>query len=192
MKRLLHPLVFAIALFLVFEEWLWDKLKHQLRRLSMLPPVAALETWLRSLGSYASLLVLCVPAIILLPCKIAALWALSHHHHFIGLLVLIGAKLLGTAIAAYLFDLVRASARRLAWFDRLYLAVTGLFSRAKVWLFRQPSAIAARAVMARCKLKIDVMLLRRPSSRCMRRKLSAAKALARARVDFPVTDAGSL
>jgi hypothetical protein len=177
MKRLLHPVVFVLAIVLVFEEWLWDALKAQFRKLAALPLLRALDRKLRTLGPWASLLVLLFPALVLFPFKLAALWALSHGHSVLGIGVLIAAKLTGTGVAAYLFDVVRDSARKLPWFDRLYVAVISLLTRAKAWLRAQPAYQAATRFVARGKALARSWWQAPGRSGRMRRKLRAAKAL---------------
>jgi hypothetical protein len=177
MKRLLHPIVFVLAIFLVFEEWLWDALKAQFRKLAALPLLRTLDLKLRTLGPWASLLVLLFPALVLFPFKLAALWALSHGHSMLGIGVLIAAKLTGTGVAAYLFDVVRDSARKLPWFDRLYVAVISLLTRAKAWLRSQPAYQTAAQFVARGKAVVRSWWQAPGRSGRMRRKLRAAKAL---------------
>ncbi len=178
-KRILnyffHPLVFAVALFIVFEEWLWDTLKALFRRLSRLPPVAVMESYLKRLNPSISLLVLLLPGIVLIPFKIAALYLVSHHRPFLGILVLLAAKLMGTAVAAYVFDLVRSNARKLSWFNTLYLRVIGILTSAKTWLHRQPTYVWMHKVMANLKAKMQVKITRKS---WILRKLQAAKILA--------------
>ena len=178
MKRFLHPVIFVIAVAIVLEECLWDGLKRAMQRLSSVPLVAAAEAWLRRLGPWPSLGVLVLPVIILFPCKLAAFWALSHHRPMLGLSVLIAAKIVGTSVAAYLFAIVRDSARQLAWFDRCYSKVIDTLDRTKAWLARQPTYRVARAVAASVRAS-SARLMRRFAARSrLRRKLQAAKVLA--------------
>lgn len=177
MKRLLHPIIFVLAGLLVFEEWLWDALKAQFRKLGSLALFRAIERGLRQLGPWSSLLVLLFPALILFPFKLAALWALTNGHSILGLGVLICAKLTGTGVAAYLFDIVRDNARQLAWFDRVYVAVTALLARAKAWLKAQPAYLAAVHAIRRARLLAARLLRNSGRGDRMRRKLRAAKAL---------------
>ena len=181
MKRVLHPLIFVAALFIVFQEWLWDHLKALARHLSRLPAVAAMERRLRRLGPWPSLAVLLLPAILLFPCKLAAIWAMSHHHPLLGLAVLVSAKLIGTTVAAYLFDIVRDSARQLPWFDRFHLATLRFFVRARTWLVAQPAYAAARAAVAQARVRLaatvaSALARLAPRSR-LARKVLAAKVL---------------
>lgn len=129
MKRGLKPFVALLVLLLLAEEWLWDHLKRCVARLGALPGVRAFEARLRALPPWASLLVMLLPAAVLLPFKLAALWALGHGHRVLGFLVFVAAKLVGTGLAAYLFDLVRDSARQVKAFDRFYGAVMRLLAR---------------------------------------------------------------
>ncbi|MEP7297408.1 MAG: hypothetical protein ABI702_14565 [Burkholderiales bacterium] len=177
MKRLLHPIVFVLAVILVFEEWLWDKLKAGFRRLATIWPIRALDRALRTLPPWPSLLVLLLPALVLFPFKIAALWAVSNGQSMLGVAVLIGAKLVGTGLAAWLFDAVRDSARRLPWFDRLYVGVMSVLSRTRAWLHAQPAYLAAKAAVARARAWAARVLRGSARSGRLRRKLRAAKAL---------------
>ncbi len=180
LKRLLtwmlKPVIGLLALVLVFEEWLWDALKAQLHRLSRLPAVHRLEAWLGALPPWASLLVLAVPALVLLPFKLGALWALAHGHALLGVLTLVAAKLTGTALAAYLFDLVRDNARKLAWFDAVYNAVMALLGRAKAWLASQPVYCKVRSQVANFKARWQAFRLRQAARRSVwRRRVSLAR-----------------
>lgn len=177
MKRILHPVVFVLAVLLVFEEWLWDRLKAGFRHLAALPPMQALDRRLRRLGPWASLGVLLFPALVLLPFKLAALWALGNGHPMLGVGVLVCAKLTGTGVAAYLFDVVRDSARTLPWFDRLYLAVISLLARAKAWLKAQPAYRSAARALHRVKRLARAWWPRFGRAGRMSRKLRAAKTL---------------
>jgi hypothetical protein len=171
-----RPLIFTLALFLVFEEWLWDSLKAQIARLGQLPFFALLETRLKGLSPWASLAILVAPALVLLPFKILALWALAHHHAALGITIIVAAKLTGTAVAAYLFDLVRDNARKLPWFDRLYTRVIGMFHRAKEWLHKQNAYIATKRAVGLIRVRV-VGILKRSAGRKSRfeRRLRAAK-----------------
>jgi hypothetical protein len=144
LRRLVKPLVAAVALILVFEEWLWDHLKAFMRRLADHPWVHRLEAHLRQIPPWASLLVLLLPGALLLPFKAAGLWAIAQGYPLLGLIIFVLAKISGTALAAYLFDLVRDNARKLAWFDRLYLRINDWLRRARTWLAAQPTYVAAQ------------------------------------------------
>ncbi len=109
-----------LALLILFEEWGWEPLQAGLARIGRLPPLRGLEPRIRALPPYAALALLAVPALALLPLKLAALWLLSRGHGLAGLLLIIGAKLGGTAVLARLFALTQPALLRMPWFARWY------------------------------------------------------------------------
>ncbi|HUR88210.1 MAG TPA: hypothetical protein VMZ74_03905 [Ramlibacter sp.] len=121
MKALLRRIfiVFA-ALLLLFEEWGWEPLAALVARLAKLPLFAWLEAHIRKLPPWAALATFAVPALMLLPVKIAALFFIAHGHGMLGLGVLLAAKLVGTAVLARLFALTQPTLMQLAWFARGY------------------------------------------------------------------------
>jgi hypothetical protein len=61
-----------------------------------------------------------VPALMLLPVKLLALYWISRGHAVLGVAVVLAAKVAGTAAVARLFALTQPALMRLAWFARLY------------------------------------------------------------------------
>jgi hypothetical protein len=61
-----------------------------------------------------------LPTLLLLPVKLLALWLIGHGKVLGGTLVILTAKVVGTAIVARLFNLTRDTLMQLAWFARLY------------------------------------------------------------------------
>ena len=114
-----------IALLVLFEEWGWEPLKKLLSWVSRLPLLRQLERWIVSLPSYAALAVLLVPSLLLLPVKLLALWLMARGMVLAGGMVIVAAKLAGTALVAYLFGLTQPALMRLAWFERIYHRWTG-------------------------------------------------------------------
>jgi len=110
----------AFALLLLFEEWGWEPLARQLARLGRLPFFAWLERRIRALPPYAALALFLLPTATLLPIKLLALWLIGQGRAGLGLVVIVAAKLLGTAVVARLFMLTHDSLMRLAWFARGY------------------------------------------------------------------------
>ena len=119
--RLIKNLLLGVlALLLVFEEWGWDTLSALVGWMARLPLLAWLERRIRALPPWAALLMFTVPALALLPVKLGALWLFSQGHAALGLVLLLGAKLLGTAVLARLFHLTQPALMQLAWFARWY------------------------------------------------------------------------
>lgn len=114
-----------IALLVLFEEWGWEPLKKLLAWVSRLPVLRQLERWIVSLPPYAALAVLLVPSLLLLPVKLLALGLMARGMVLAGGMVIVAAKLVGTALVAYLFGLTQPALMRLAWFEHIYQRWTG-------------------------------------------------------------------
>jgi hypothetical protein len=115
-KILLTPL----ALLLVFEEWGWHSLSALMAWIARLPILAWLERRIAALPPWAALVTFVLPALALLPVKLLAIWLFSQGHALMGLLLLIGAKLVGTAVVARLFHLTLPALMQLRWFAHWY------------------------------------------------------------------------
>lgn len=121
LKRVLTwPPALLAALIILFEEYAWDELSAALGRLATWPPLAALERRIAALPPWAALAMFALPAALLLPVKLVALFLIGRGHALLGLLIILLAKLGGTALAARLFALTRPALMRVAWFLRLY------------------------------------------------------------------------
>lgn len=149
------------ALVLLFEEWGWEPLAALVARLAKLPFFAWLEKQIRALPPYAALGAFFVPALLLVPVKIAALYFIAHGHGWLGLAGLLAAKIAGTAIVARLFALTQATLMQLAWFARWY-------PRWKAWKDRIMEEVrASPAWQAARRLKASIaeqwaQIMRRP------------------------------
>jgi hypothetical protein len=121
---LLRPAIWLLqwllALALLFEEWGWEPLARLLGQLARLPIIGWLERRIAALPPYGALAVFFLPALLLLPVKLLALWLISQGRTLLGVTVIVAAKLLGTAIVARLFMLTQSQLMQLAWFARLY------------------------------------------------------------------------
>jgi hypothetical protein len=142
-----------LALLILFEEWGWVPLARALGRLARWPVVGRLERRVAGLGPRVALAVLFVPAIALLPIKIGALWLLGLGRVAMGLALLVGAKLLGTAVVARLFQLTRPQLMRLRWFARAYVRWVAWKTRIVASLVDSPAWISARGLVARVRAR---------------------------------------
>ncbi|MEO6856783.1 MAG: hypothetical protein ABI410_21275 [Rhodoferax sp.] len=148
LKAVFHT---AIALVLIFGEWGWEPLARAMDRLARLPVWSQLEALIRRLPPYAALLLLCVPMLTLLPVKLLAVYWMARGHTVLGLLVVLAAKVVGTAVAARLFQLTEPSLMQLAWFRRWYPrwlvwkdGVIAQVKNARPWRLAQATARRAR------------------------------------------------
>jgi hypothetical protein len=109
-----------LALVLLFEEWGWEPLARILARFAQLPFWARVETRIQHLPRWGALLVFAVPMLLLLPIKLLALYLFGMGSKGWGIVLLLSAKLIGTAIVARLFQLTEPTLMQFAWFARLY------------------------------------------------------------------------
>lgn len=109
-----------LALLILFEEWGWGPLQRALAWVGRLPGLRWFEERIRALPPYAALALFLLPTAMLLPVKLLALWLIGQGKMWAGTLVILGAKLVGTAIVARLFALTQPALMQLAWFARLF------------------------------------------------------------------------
>lgn len=114
-------LLAPVALFLLFEEWGWEPLAACFAALGGLPVWRQLERLILGLPPWAALLAFGVPVLALVPIKLLALYLLAEGHVATGLLLVLAAKLAGTALAARLFQLTQPALMQLPWFARAYI-----------------------------------------------------------------------
>jgi hypothetical protein len=105
---------------ILFEEWGWVPLARLLGLLARLPFVAWIERRIAALPPALALLVFVVPALLLLPVKIGALWLIARGRAFAGLALIVIAKIAGTALVARLYMLTQPQLMRMPWFARAH------------------------------------------------------------------------
>jgi hypothetical protein len=142
----LAALVFAI------EEWGWRPLSAMLGRLARWGPVARLEQRIRTAPPRVALLLFLVPALLLFPVKVIALWLISLGRTFFGISVIVLAKLLGTALLGRLFVLTEPQLMRFSWFARTFEWWRTTKRRVREAVARWPAWQAARRAWKRTAL----------------------------------------
>lgn len=110
----------ALALIILFEEWGWEPLQRALAWVGRLPGLRWIEGRIRALPPYGALSLFLLPTVLLLPVKLLALWLIGRGKVVLGTLVIVAAKLVGTAIVARLFSLTQPALMQLGWFARVY------------------------------------------------------------------------
>ena len=143
--------VWGFALLVLFEEWGWTPLARLLGTLSRLPVIAALERRIARLPPVGALAVCFTPAVLLLPLKIAALWLIGRGQVAAGVLLIVIAKVAGTALFARLFMLTQPQLLRLAWFARLYRRWLNWKHRALSYVRRSAAWRALRVLKRRVR-----------------------------------------
>jgi hypothetical protein len=119
-RALLALLRWPLALLLVFEEWGWEPLQRWLAALGRWPGLRWIEELVSRLPPYGALALFMFLSVLLLPLKLAALWLIGQGHALWGAALIIGTKLVGTAIVARLFTLTRPALMQLPWLAQLY------------------------------------------------------------------------
>ena len=118
-RRFLRGVLLVLAAAVLFiEEWGWRPLTACMAWFAKWPPVARLETFIRGLSSRWALVLFLVPAVLLFPVKLVALWLIHQGRTALGLSVIVAAKLLGTALVGRLFVLTESQLLKFAWFAR--------------------------------------------------------------------------
>jgi len=121
LKRFFQRLFFFLfAALLLFEEWGWEPLAALFARLARLPLWAALERRIARLSPLGALLAFSLPVLTLLPVKLLALYLFGQGQTLLGLVLLLSAKIGGTAIMARLFQLTQPALMQLGWFAWCY------------------------------------------------------------------------
>jgi hypothetical protein len=121
LKKILRALLFPlVAGLLLFEEWGWEPLAAAFARLARLPLWAWLERKIAQLPPIGALLVFGMPVLTLVPIKLLALYLFGKGQTTLGLVLLLGAKLGGTALLARLFQLTQPALMQLRWFASWY------------------------------------------------------------------------
>ncbi len=154
LKKFIRSLLLApIALFLLFEQWGWVPLAAAFATLGRLPVWRQLERVIARLPPWAALLAFGIPVLALIPVKLLALYLIGEGRIGMGVALILGAKLVGTAIAARLFQLTQPALMQLKWFARSYTAFQGwkdrILSQARSsWPWRAAHGLKRRAVYA--------------------------------------------
>ena len=118
--RVVRALLLGIAALVIFiEEWGWRPLSAMAARIARWPPIARLEALIAAAPPRVALALFLVPVVLLVPVKLAALWLIGEGRTTVGIVVIVVAKVLGTALVGRLFVLVEPQLQQFAWFARL-------------------------------------------------------------------------
>lgn len=155
LRRLWSAIFWGLAaLIVLFEEWLWEPLRRAMAMLTRLPLLRGLSAAIGRLPARWAAVVFLLPVAALFPFKMAGLWLIAHGQVVAGLSVFIGAKLVGTALFAWLFGLTRPALLTLPWFAALYGWVLGVRDTVHAWIRRQRAYRIARWRLRRWRLAL--------------------------------------
>jgi hypothetical protein len=155
LKAVLAPLrwLFRVvfALLILFEEWGWEPLRRVFALIARLPLIRQVEAALKRLPPRWAFVVLVLPSLLILPVKLAAVWFVARGHVVFGLGVIVAAKLGGTALLAWLFQLIQPALMQLGWFARLYARWAAWKAELLAWVRASGVWRTARAIKLRVK-----------------------------------------
>lgn len=153
LKWLLSPLRWLVrlvlALLILFEEWGWEPLHRAFALLARLPVIRHLEALLRRLPPRWAFVVLLLPSLLILPIKLLAVWLIAKGRVTLGVGVIVAAKLGGTALLAWLFQLIQPALMQLPWFARFYARWTAWKTELLAWVRASAVWRTARAIKLR-------------------------------------------
>lgn len=127
---MLHPMIkkfflSVLALFLLFEEWLWEILTALGRRLAVWLHLQKFEAWLAQTTPPVAAIAFLIPIIIVTPINLIAFWMIAQGIIVRGIVLEIFAKILGTVLIARVFALTKPQLMTIGWFNRLYTLIMG-------------------------------------------------------------------
>ena len=153
LRRLLRGVLLILAAAILFiEEWGWRPLTACMAWLAKWPPLARLEAAIRGVSPRWALVLFIVPATLLFPIKLVALWLIHKGHAALGLAVIVAAKLLGTALVGRLFVLTERQLMQFAWFVRALNWWRATKERVKAAVKRTASWRAAQVLTRRVRI----------------------------------------
>ena len=118
--RVARAVLLGVAALVIFiEEWGWRPLSAMAARIARWPPIARLEATIAAAPPRIALALFLAPAVLLVPVKLAALWLIGEGRTTVGVVVIVVAKVLGTALVGRLFVLVEPQLQQFAGFARV-------------------------------------------------------------------------
>jgi hypothetical protein len=180
LKRLLAaPVVLVAAVIILIEDWLWDDLARLAAAIGRLPVFRGIETAIAGLPPYLALACFGLPTLLLVPVKLAALYFISHGKATLGLLTVIGAKVVGTAMVARIFALTKPKLMRIEWFAWLYQRFSAF--KARVYGAIKGTSLYRFAHIKLLGLRLSLKLWLGKRRGFLRRRWDAALRLSRRR-----------
>jgi hypothetical protein len=128
-KIISAPFVLLAAIVILLEDWLWDDLARIVAAIGRLPIFHQIESFIIWLPPYPSLLLFAIPSLLLFPVKFASLYLIAQGQPLLGFLVAAGAKIIGTALVARIFNLTKPKLLKINWFAFSYQRLTGFKKR---------------------------------------------------------------
>lgn len=152
-RRALRAVLLGFAAGILFiEEWGWRPLAACVASVARWPPLARLEALIRRLSPSAALVLFIVPAVLLFPLKVAALWLVHKGHAGLGIAIIVAAKLVGTALVGRIYLLTQAQLMQFGWFARALGWWIATKARVRAALARSPAWRRVSALKRRLRI----------------------------------------
>ena len=110
----------VLALIVLFEEWGWRPLADALAKLARWRLWGRAEALVADLPPYLALCVFALPTALLFPLKLLALFLIAKGQAVAAGALFLGAKVVGTALVARIFQLTQPALMRIPWFAWAY------------------------------------------------------------------------
>lgn len=178
------PLVVLAALFVFFEEWLWFRLLSAMKAVARLPFIRAIEPFVRRQNRWVSLLLFAIPELAFIPVKLSVVWLFGNNHPYLGAIVFVTAKLVGTALFAWMYSATEEKITQFAFVRFIRDKILAIRKWAHDWLHRQPAYHRTREFLAEVREEFRSKREHRAKRR-MRAAVSLVRANARRDPDRP-------
>lgn len=170
-KAIKRAFLIFLALLFLFESWLWRETGRAIAWLVQHIPMERFKHlvthYVSGLSPLATLGVFVIPAIVLLPLKVTAVWLLAKGYVIGGISTVLLAKAIGLGISSFLFALCKAKLLQLRAVRFVYEICIYWYSKAKQ--IAAPYMAAISHSIADIKRMLPNSAVRRRFSRMRRR-----------------------
>jgi hypothetical protein len=132
-------LITFAAVWMLLEEWVWDKILAVMAYVGRLKVINRFETFLARQHQYLLLTFFIVPFLIMIPAKVYGLYLMTSGHVLRGVTIFVVAKGLITALVTRLFLISKDKLLRIRSFARFYF----WFADKKEWLYSEVRKLPA-------------------------------------------------
>jgi hypothetical protein len=150
-------LIILAAVWMLFEDWVWDSIVALMARVGRLRIINRFETFLAQQNQYLLLTLFTFPFLIMIPAKLYGLYLITSGKVLKGVTIFIMAKLTITALVTRLFIISKDKILLIKPFAVFYY----WFNDKKEWLYAEvrklPAWQAAKEWIADLKIKLRLL-----------------------------------
>jgi len=155
-------LIILAAVWMLFEDWVWDSIVALMELVGRLKMISRLETFLAQQNQYLLLTLFIFPFLIMIPAKLYGLYLIAGGKVIRGVAIFVIAKGLITALVTRLFIISKDKLIRIKAFAAFYY----WFKDKKEWLYSEvrklPAWQMARGWITELKMKLRSLRRREP------------------------------